>query len=122
MGRPFVHLHLHSHYSLLCGAIHFKSLFPKLQEMGMDTVAVTDRSQMFGAVDFQIKCKKNGIKPIFGTELLYLHELTSNEESAHLVVLGTNEQGYQSLRHLSSRSYLEGQKRDVPHIDWEMLR
>ena len=122
MGRPFVHLHLHSHYSLLCGAIHFKALFPRLQELDMDTVALTDRSQMFGAVDFQLKCKKNGIKPVFGTEVMYLPDFKSNENTAHLVILGMNDQGYQSLRHLSSRSYLEGQKQDIPHIDWEMLQ
>ena len=121
MSTPFVHLHVHSHYSQLCGAIHFKKLFARLEELGMNTVAMTDRHQLFGAVDFQLKCKKSGVKPIFGTELSYLPTLDADIPSAHLVVLAMNDDGYRSLRHLSSRSYLEGQVKDVPHIHWGML-
>ncbi|MAD61689.1 MAG: DNA polymerase III subunit alpha [Myxococcales bacterium] len=122
MSRPYVHLHVHSHYSLLCGAIRLKKLFPRLKELGMDCVAMTDRSQMFGAIDFQLQCKKAGVKPIFGTELLYLPSLDSSESSSHLVCLAMNEAGYKSLRHLSSRSYLDGQNHHGPHMDWTMLQ
>ena len=94
MGRPFVHLHVHSHYSLLCGAIHFKSLFPRLKELEMDTIAITDRHQMFGAVDFQQKCQKNGIKPIFGTEVLYLPSRSSTEESYKEIVIPPSAYAY----------------------------
>ena len=121
MTRPFVNLHVHSHYSLLCGAIRLKKLFPRLKELEMDTVALTDRNQMFGAVDFQLQCKKAGVKPIFGTEVLYLPSLDHNDPPAHLVLLAMNAQGYQSLRSLSSHSYLDGQKLGIPHIDWSML-
>ena len=121
MPRPFVHLHVHSHYSLLCGAIRLKQLFPRLKELGMDSIALTDRSQMFGAVDFQLKCKYAGINPIFGTEVLYLPKIDSKEAASHLVLLAMNADGYESLRHLSSQSYLQGQRLGVPHIDWSML-
>ncbi len=121
MPRPFVHLHVHSHYSQLCGAIRLKKLFPRLAELGMNSVALTDRSQMFGAVDFQLQCKKSQVKPIFGTEVLYLPTIDSKNPPSHLVLLAMNAEGYESLRHLSSRSYLEGQKLGVPHIDWSML-
>ena len=122
MPRPFVHLHVHSHYSLLCGAIRLKQLFPRLTEkLGMDTIALTDRSQMFGAVDFQLKCKKAGITPIFGTEVLYLPTIDSKESASHLVLLAMIAVGYESLRHLSSQSNLDGHRQWLPHIDWSML-
>ena len=77
---------------------------------------------MFGAVDFQLQCKKAGVKPIFGTELLYLPSLDSSESGSHLVCLAMNEAGYKSLRYLSSKSYLDGQNTQGPHIDWNMLQ
>lgn len=121
MAQSFVHLHLHSHYSQLCGSVHLKKLFNRLTEAGMNAVALTDRAQMFGAVDFQLKCKYAGIKPIFGTELLYLPDLESQAPASHLVLLAMNSDGYHSLRHLSSFSYLKGQRQDLPHIDWSLL-
>ena len=67
MGE-FTHLHLHTQYSLLDGAIRLKDLFPKVLELGMDSVAATDHGNMFGAVDFYTRAKEHGVKPIFGCE------------------------------------------------------
>ena len=64
----FTHLHLHTQYSLLDGAIRVKDLFPKVKELGMDTVAVTDHGNMFGAIDLYTEAKAAGVKLIFGCE------------------------------------------------------
>ena len=65
----FTHLHLHTQYSLLDGAIRLSDLFPRLQELGMGTVAITDHGNMFGAIDFYQRAVKAGIKPIIGCEV-----------------------------------------------------
>jgi DNA polymerase-3 subunit alpha len=64
----FTHLHVHSQYSLLDGAIRLKDLFPRISAMGMNAVALTDHGNMFGAIDFYKKAKAAGQKPIFGSE------------------------------------------------------
>ena len=64
----FTHLHLHTQYSLLDGAIRVKDLFPKVHELGMDTVAVTDHGNMYGVLDFYRECQKHEVKPVIGTE------------------------------------------------------
>jgi DNA polymerase III subunit alpha len=66
---PFVHLHLHSQYSLLDGAIRIEDLVAKAKQYQMPALAITDHGNMFGAVEFYLKCKKAGIKPIIGCEL-----------------------------------------------------
>jgi len=66
---PFVHLHLHSQYSLLDGAIRIEDLIAKAKECGMQALAITDHGNMFGAVEFYLKCRKAGIKPLIGCEL-----------------------------------------------------
>ena len=68
-SSPFVHLHLHTQYSLLDGAIRFDDLIAKAKEFNMPAVAVTDHGNMFGAAEFYLKCKKAGVKPIIGCEL-----------------------------------------------------
>ena len=67
----FVHLHLHTQYSLLDGAIRLKDLIPAAKEMGVPAIAQTDHGNMFGAIDFYIRCKEAGIKPILGSEVYY---------------------------------------------------
>ena len=62
----FVHLHVHSQYSMLDGAIRFKDLFAKCKEFGMDTVTITDHGSMYGALEFYVAAKKAGLKPIVG--------------------------------------------------------
>ena len=69
MADRFVHLHLHTEYSLLDGACAIKRLMPRLKELGMDSCAVTDHGSLFGAVEFYNAATKNGIKPIIGCEV-----------------------------------------------------
>ena len=89
----FSHLHLHTQYSLLDGAIRTKDLFPTIQKLGMDTVAVTDHGNMFGAVDLYTNAKKHGVKMIFGCETYVAdsHRLDkNNRRNYHLVLLAKN--------------------------------
>ena len=120
----FTHLHLHTQYSLLDGAIRVKDLFPRLIEMGMDTVAVTDHGNMFGAIDLYTAAKKHGVKLIFGTET-YVSAAArtdrTNRRSFHLILLAKNEVGYKNLTYLNSMGYLEGFYYN-PRIDKQILR
>ncbi len=120
----FVHLHLHSQYSLLDGAIRLKDLMPRVQELGMDTVAVTDHGNMYGAVDFFKKAKKRGVKPIIGCEAYVAgkdrHD-RSARDAAHLILLAKNDEGYKNLKRLISIGFLEGFYYN-PRIDKEILR
>jgi len=70
-SQSFVHLHLHTQYSLLDGAIRLKDLFPRAVELGMPAVAQTDHGNMFGAIDFYMGAKSHGIKPILGAEIYF---------------------------------------------------
>lgn len=122
MPRGFVHLHLHSQYSILDGAIRFEELFPALERMGMKAVALTDHGNMFGAIEFYVSAKEHGIKPIIGCEVYVAPKsrFEKGGEPHHLVLLALNNQGYRNLCHLVSLAYLEGfyQK---PRIDHELL-
>ncbi|HLU65209.1 MAG TPA: PHP domain-containing protein, partial [Kofleriaceae bacterium] len=101
----FTHLHLHTQYSLLDGAIRVKDLFPKVRELGMDTVAVTDHGNMFGAVDLYSAAKKHGVKLIFGCET-YVAATDrldrQNRRNFHLILLAKDEVGYKNLSYLNS--------------------
>ncbi len=128
MSSPkFVHLHLHSEYSLLDGAIRFDSLGRFLVKNGMDAVAVTDHGNMFGAVQFCDTMKDAGVKPIIGTEV-YLSPGDRHEKKVysgrpkyyHLTLLAADEEGYHNLMKLSSAGYLEGFYYK-PRIDREIL-
>jgi len=126
--NPFVHLHVHTQYSLLDGAIRVSDLLKKAQEYGMPAVAITDHGNMFGAVDFYQQAQKSGIKPILGCELYIApksrHDKTSgysSDNANHLVVLAKDITGYQNLVRLSSIGYLEGFYYR-PRIDKEVLR
>ena len=101
----FTHLHLHTLYSLLDGAIRMKDLIKTVKEKGMSSVAVTDHGNMFGAIDFYKKAKDAGIKPILGFEAYVAGEQgprrTAPRRSAnHLILLAKNEEGYANLRYL----------------------
>jgi DNA polymerase-3 subunit alpha len=102
----FSHLHVHTQYSLLDGAIRVKDLFPKLKERGMDTVAVTDHGNMFGAIDLYTEAKAHDVKVIFGCETYVaaadLKDRT-NRRNYHLVLLAENEVGYKNLSRTSTR-------------------
>ncbi|MFO0573994.1 MAG: DNA polymerase III subunit alpha [Polyangia bacterium] len=119
----FTHLHLHSQYSLLDGAIRLKDLFGKLNEQKMQAVALTDHGNMFGAVDFYKKAKAAGIKPIFGSETYVCDDRfdRQNRRNYHLILLAKNEVGYKNLQFLNSMGYLEGFYYH-PRIDKKILK
>ncbi|MBT8494190.1 MAG: DNA polymerase III subunit alpha, partial [Deltaproteobacteria bacterium] len=120
----FSHLHLHTQYSLLDGAIRVKDLFPKVLELGMDTVAATDHGNMYGAVDLYSAAKKHGVKLIFGCETYVAasdRQDRTNRRSYHMVLLAKNEVGYKNLSYLNSMGFLEGFYYN-PRIDKEILR
>ncbi|MFK7839661.1 MAG: DNA polymerase III subunit alpha [Bdellovibrionales bacterium] len=112
----FVHLHVHSAYSLAEGAIKVKDLIKACVKHEMPAVAVTDTSNMFGAMEFAIEAKKNGVQPILGVQLLY-------QDSQHqLVLLAQNEQGYLNLSRILSDAYMEGEDASQPFILKESLK
>ncbi len=110
----FVHLHLHSEYSLLDGAIRIKSLPQSIKEMGMDACAITDHGSMFGVIDFYNACRKENIKPILGCEVYVAQrertdkEVTFDKEQNHLILLAKNQIGFKNLMKLVSAGYVEG--------------
>ena len=124
----FVHLHLHSQYSLLDGAIKLDELVSRAKEFKMPAIAVTDHGNMFGAVEFYSKAMSAGIKPIVGCEVYVApgsrftkgNARGSSEASYHLVLLCMNQVGYKNICHLVSAAYREGFYYK-PRIDWELL-
>ena len=123
----FVHLHVHSHYSLLDGAIRIKDLVKTAKAQGSPAVALTDHGNMFGAVEFYNAAKEEGIRPILGLEA-YISPTTRQDRSMgnpttasyHMILLAASEVGWQNLLKLSSRSFLEGFYYK-PRIDRELL-
>ena len=108
----FTHLHLHTEYSLLDGANKIEELAHTLHDRGDTAAAITDHGNMFGAIDFYKKMKKNGIKPLIGIEA-YVHngeqlDDKSTKQRFHLILIAKNETGYKNLMYLSSMSYIEG--------------
>ncbi|MCB1308389.1 MAG: DNA polymerase III subunit alpha, partial [Leptospiraceae bacterium] len=128
-GDSFTHLHLHTAYSLLDGAIRIPSLMKHVKSLGMDSVAMTDHGNMFGAVEFYKAAIQEGVKPIIGLEFYVAPgsrfekkhvERLADGNNYHLVILAMNEVGYANLIRLASRSYTEGFYRK-PRIDYELL-
>ncbi len=122
---PFTHLHLHTEYSLLDGANKIKDLAKRVKKLGMNSVAITDHGNMFGAIDFYTTMRKEGIKPIIGLEA-YIHNSEelgdkSTKQRFHLCLYAKNETGYKNLMYLSSQSYLEGFYY-YPRINKKLLR
>ena len=124
----FVHLHLHSQYSLLDGAIKLDELVSRAKEFKMPAIAVTDHGNMFGAIEFYRKAMSAGIKPIVGCEVYVApgsrftkgNARGSSEASYHLVLLCMNHTGYKNICHLVSAAYREGFYYK-PRIDWDLL-
>jgi DNA polymerase-3 subunit alpha len=108
----FTHLHLHTLYSLLDGAIRMKDLIKTVKEKGMSSVAVTDHGNMFGAIDFYRKAKDAGVKPILGMEAYVAGAKgradRTEKVAHHLILLAKNEEGYANLRYLSSTAFMDG--------------
>jgi DNA polymerase-3 subunit alpha len=123
----FVHLHMHTEYSLLDGANKLDDLVDKVQELGMKSVAITDHGNMFGVIDLYKKCKAKGIKLIVGCEMYVAPRSRLDKqgkidtEPNHLILLAMNEQGYKNLIKLVSLAYVEGFYYK-PRIDMEILR
>ena len=124
MADSFVHLHLHSQYSLLDGSIKFDELMERAESHSMPAVAVTDHGNLFGAYEFFEKAKARGVKPIIGCELYVTPTLKlekpSDGKNYHLTVLCMNEQGYRNLSRLVTKGYFEGFYRR-PRVDHQML-
>jgi DNA polymerase-3 subunit alpha len=121
----FVHLHLHTLYSLLDGAIRIKDLLATVQQKGMKSVAVTDHGNLFGAIDFYQQARKAGVKPILGMEAYVAGEKGRRDRSErvgrHLILLAKDQEGWANLRYLSSMAFTEGYYYD-PRIDKQLLR
>ena len=122
----FVHLHMHTEYSLLDGANRLDKLVEKIKELGMKSVAITDHGNMFGAVEFYKLCKKEEIKPIIGCEMYvaprsrFEKEGAYDKEPYHLILLVMNDIGYHNLCNLNSIAYTQGFYYK-PRIDIETL-
>src|SRR5258705_6362693 len=129
MQEPqFVHLHLHTDYSLLDGAIQIKPLSNRLEELKMQACAMTDHGNMYGAISFYNAMKSHGVKPIIGCET-YITRGSRKDRAAgapgekanhHLILLAQNFEGYQNLVRLTSKAYTEGFYYK-PRIDRELL-
>ncbi len=113
--NSFIHLHLHSAYSLAEGAIKIKDLMALCQQDNMPAVAVTDTNNLFGALEFAMAGKKSGVQPIIGCQIQL------GLESHQLVLLVQNEEGYRNLCKLVSDAHLEGEATEEPHISWAEL-
>ncbi|HWP44458.1 MAG TPA: PHP domain-containing protein, partial [Blastocatellia bacterium] len=125
--KDFVHLHLHTDFSLLDGAIQIKPLAQRAQEIGARAVAVTDHGNMYGAISFYNQMKGSGIKPIIGMEAYIAKgkhtdrgEATGERGTNHIILLARNLQGYRNLVKLSSLAFTEGYYYK-PRIDKELL-
>ncbi len=122
----FVHLHVHSEFSLLDGAIRIKELPKRVKELGMSAVALTDHGVMFGAIDFYKACKVEGVKPIIGCEVYvaprsrFDKEPNIDNKYNHLILLAKNNEGYENLSKLVSVGFTEGYYYK-PRIDLETL-
>ena len=123
----FVHLHVHTQYSLLDGACRIESMMDRVKELGQDAVAITDHGAMYGCIDFYKAAKSAGVKPIIGCEVYVarrgMTDMISgvDNESYHLVLLCKDMKGYENLCYLVSEAYLHGFYYK-PRVDLELLR
>ncbi len=122
----FVHLHVHSEYSLLDGFSNIKKLVQRAKELEMPAIALTDHGTMFGVVEFYNQAKKIGIKPIIGVEAylapngLESRDPQVDKKSTHCLLLAENQTGYQNLLKLTSIAQLKGFYY-YPRIDHDLL-
>ncbi|MFU8803290.1 MAG: DNA polymerase III subunit alpha, partial [Bradymonadaceae bacterium] len=124
--NDFVHLHVHTQYSLLDGAIRIPDLMNRVKETGMSAVAMTDHGNMFGAVDFQKAAQRSGLKSIIGCEMYMTRENfreSKEPKSYHLTLLAKDQEGYKNLMYLNSMAWLDGQheRTGIPRIDFSIL-
>lgn len=124
--KPFVHLHVHTQYSLLDGASRIPELVKRAKELGQTAIAITDHGVMYGVIDFYRACKAEGIKPILGMETYvakgrYDAQDVKDRDSAHLILLAKNQIGYRNLMYLSSEAFIHGFYYK-PRIDYDLLK
>ncbi len=125
--KPFVHLHVHTQYSLLDGASRIPELVKRAKALGQTAIAITDHGVMYGVIDFYRACKAEGIKPILGIETYVAKGRydaigdARDRDSAHLILLAKNQTGYQNLMLLSSEAFIHGFYYK-PRIDYELLK
>jgi len=127
-SRPFAHLHCHTHYSLLDGANRVPELIKQVKNLGMNSCAITDHGNLYGALEFYQTCRSNDVNPVLGYEA-YMAPGHRTDRSAsrmkeaafHLTLLAMNRTGFQNLVKLASRAYLEGFYYK-PRIDKELLK
>ena len=123
----FVHLHLHTEYSLLDGATRISEIAEKAISLGQSAVAITDHGVMYGAVEFYKQLKKKGVKPIIGCEVYvaprgrFMKEGKVDSSGHHLILLCKNATGYKNLCYMVSESYVNGFYMK-PRIDMELIR
>jgi DNA polymerase-3 subunit alpha len=118
---PFVHLHVHSEYSILDGACRIPALAARAAEFEMPAVGLTDHGSMAGAVELYREAQKAGVKPILGCEVYVCDDRAAQTKgNAHLTLLATDNAGYGNLIKLASAGYLEGYYYK-PRVDWELL-
>ncbi|WKY48496.1 DNA polymerase III subunit alpha [Eubacteriaceae bacterium ES3] len=127
MTKQFTHLHVHTEYSLLDGFGRIEHLVKSVVDQGMESVALTDHGVLFGAVDFYRTCLKYGVHPVIGCEVyvasrrLDQKESHFDKESAHLILLAENNQGYKNLMKIVSKGYIDGFYYK-PRVDHDCLR
>ena len=125
-GAGFTHLHVHSHFSLLDGLSKIDDLLDYTKELGMESLAITDHGNIYGAVEFYKKAKKRGIKPIIGCEMYVAFEKMDQKrpnvdnKSYHFILLVKNQRGYENLVKLITKAHLEGFYYK-PRVDEELL-
>lgn len=125
-NKPFVHLHVHSEYSLLDGAIRLKDLVSRAKELGMPAIALTDHGVMYGIIEFYKYATEAGIKPIVGCEVYIAPESRFKKDSRddaknfHIVLLAENNEGYKNLSQIVSKAFLDGYYYK-PRADFDLL-
>ena len=118
--RNFIHLHLHTEYSLVDGLNRIDSLVRTAAGAEMPALAVTEQGNLFSAVKFYRAAQQRGIKPIIGAEVRIVNN--EGEYSGNLVMLCQDQAGYQNLTNLITRSYTEGQSQSIPYVHWSWLK
>src|SRR2546426_3288809 len=120
-AAPFVHLHVHSEYSILDGACRIPALAARAAEFEMPAVALTDHGSLAGAVELTKEAAKHGVRPVIGCEVYIADDRRAQAKgNAHLTLLAADNEGYSNLIKLSSLGYLEGYYYK-PRVDWELL-
>lgn len=123
--NDFVHLHVHSEYSLLDGSSRIKELPNRIKDLGMNAVALTDHGNMYGAIQFYKACKEAGVKPIMGCEVYVTEEsylkFDRSNKRYHLILLAENNEGFNNIMKIVSEGFVHGYYYK-PRVDHEVLR